>query len=125
MTNKSLYRYELQHLSGGEWSGEWRRYGGSQSLEALRRQKRMVERQHAAAGERPGEHEYRIIEVKSDEVVPPAPTIEEKHAAELEALAASIKRWSSKAKRAATMLKKLRARKRRLDRLYAPRDEPA
>jgi hypothetical protein len=115
-------KYELQQrMRGAHLSPEddWEAYDTGGSIEALRRAKRSLERFAGQA------HEYRIVEVKPDPAAPARPTIEEKHAAELAKLAESIKRWSAKAKRAATTLKKLRARKRRLDRLYRDSNEPA
>lgn len=44
----------------------------------------------------------------------PAPTLEQKHAAELLKVEAAIKRWTTKAKRAETALRKLKRKQRRL-----------
>ena len=109
-------KYELQCCPGP--ADEWAKVDGGYSLERLRRRKRQFERHPVLAG-----RQYRIVEVVPDEPQPAKPTIEEKHAAELESLAAAEKRWQTRAKRVATMLKKIRRRKRRLERLYAPKDD--
>lgn len=97
---------------------DWETVDRGARLEPLRRmRKKMLELSPA--------RDYRIVEVVPDAVDPATPTIEERHAAELEKLAVDEKRWAAKAKRAATALKKIRARKRRLERLYRERDEPA
>ena len=119
-------KYELQtrlRAALGEPEREWAVCEASNSLTKLQREKRAATK--AVGGTFADEPEYRIVEVKRDEALEAAPTIEERHAAELEKLAADEKRWAAKAKRAATALKKIRARKRRLERLYAPRQEPA
>jgi ATPase subunit of ABC transporter with duplicated ATPase domains len=117
-------KYELQQrmrypAPGVESPADWEIYDRGQRLEPLQRHRAKL-----ASGPLNEVLEYRIVEVVPDSVDPATPTIEEKHAAELEDLAAAEKRWAARAKRAATKLKKIRARKRRLERLYAPREEP-
>lgn len=107
-------RYELQ----GRYEPHrgWEYVDGGQSLARLRLVKRRLKHEYPT-------NEYQIVELKPDAPVMPAPTIEERHAAELEKLAVDEKRWAAKAKRAATTLKKIRRRKRRLERMYAERDD--
>jgi rubrerythrin len=113
-------KYELQTRERGaefKADADWETVERSTRLEPMRRLRKDMTALSPA-------REYRVVEVVPDAADPATPTIEEKHAAELEELADAEKRWTARYKRAATKLKKIRARKRRLERLYAPKDEP-